>query len=217
MVASHSPHPPFPAPQAWLASISSLSIRADGNGGSHDVHHGVPADRDHWAQRLEAPDMGLWLVVCVGDLPSFRSPGSKILCRGFNVFLASSFSSSSPVCLSLAWISFGCCMASAVFTLNSYTKTAIEQHHRLRTRLEDSHPRKAPPYSEALAGDEVYSFADLPYCPSGVVGLADGVGLNGGDVPTLVLMGGCKGCEDCEREMDIMAARIARETEVSLC
>uniref|UniRef100_A0A3B3R7Q4 Uncharacterized protein n=1 Tax=Paramormyrops kingsleyae TaxID=1676925 RepID=A0A3B3R7Q4_9TELE len=117
----------------------------------------------------------------------------------------------------LAWISFGCCMASAVFTLNSYTKTSIEQHHRLRARLEDSHSRKAPPYNEALPGDGVYSFADLPHCPSGIMGLADGVGLNDGDAATLVLLGGCEGCEDCEREMDIMAARIAREREVSLC
>uniref|UniRef100_A0A673GHF8 Si:ch211-149k23.9 n=1 Tax=Sinocyclocheilus rhinocerous TaxID=307959 RepID=A0A673GHF8_9TELE len=31
----------------------------------------------------------------------------------------------------LAWVSFSCCMCSAVMTLNSYTKTVIEQRHLL--------------------------------------------------------------------------------------
>ena len=41
-------------------------LRSDGDGGSHDVHHGVPDDRHRGPQGLEAPDLGLRLVVCVG-------------------------------------------------------------------------------------------------------------------------------------------------------
>ncbi|KAJ8334372.1 hypothetical protein SKAU_G00400110 [Synaphobranchus kaupii] len=48
----------------------------------------------------------------------------------------------------MAWISVTCCMAAAVFTLNSYTKTVIEMRHRRRLRLEEARASHAPSYDE---------------------------------------------------------------------
>lgn len=52
----------------------------------------------------------------------------------------------------MAWLSFSCCMAAAVFTLNSYTKTSIEIRHRQRIRLEEARAAShAPSYDEVIS------------------------------------------------------------------
>ncbi|CAK6980353.1 germ cell-specific gene 1-like protein [Scomber scombrus] len=63
----------------------------------------------------------------------------------------------------MAWLSFSCCMAAAVATLNSYTKTLIEMKHRARVRLEEAHAAAcAPSYEEVVrAGSGVYSVSQL--------------------------------------------------------
>ncbi|KAM4631088.1 germ cell-specific gene 1-like protein [Polymixia lowei] len=64
----------------------------------------------------------------------------------------------------MAWLSFSCCMAAAVATLNSYTKTIIEMKHRARVRLEEAHAAAhAPSYDEVVqaAGAGVYSVSQL--------------------------------------------------------
>lgn len=65
---------------------------------------------------------------------------------------------------SLAWLSFSCCMAAAVATLNSYTKTIIEMKHRARLRLEEARAATiAPSYEEVVqaGGGGVYSVSQL--------------------------------------------------------
>uniref|UniRef100_A0A8C5B5L5 Uncharacterized protein n=2 Tax=Gadus morhua TaxID=8049 RepID=A0A8C5B5L5_GADMO len=113
----------------------------------------------------------------------------------------------------LAWVSFSCCMGAAVVTLNSYTKTIIEMRRRQRLRLEEARAVAcAPAYDEVVPGGGLYSVSGLLQCPGGMMDVAwapDGsvVGVGNGDaMPTLVLVGGCgtEGCEDCEREMDMM-------------
>ncbi|XP_072304342.1 germ cell-specific gene 1-like protein [Eucyclogobius newberryi] len=53
----------------------------------------------------------------------------------------------------MAWLSFSCCMAAAVATLNSYTKTLIEMKHRARVRLEEARSAVcAPSYDEVIRG-----------------------------------------------------------------
>lgn len=64
----------------------------------------------------------------------------------------------------MAWLSFSCCMAAAVATLNSYTKTIIEMKHRARLRMEEARAAaRAPSYEEVVrAGSEgVYSVSQL--------------------------------------------------------
>nr|XP_019961275.1 PREDICTED: germ cell-specific gene 1-like protein [Paralichthys olivaceus] len=68
----------------------------------------------------------------------------------------------------MAWLSFSCCMAAAVATLNSYTKTIIEMKHRARVRMEEAHAATlAPSYEEVVrgggggAGGGVYSVSQL--------------------------------------------------------
>lgn len=63
----------------------------------------------------------------------------------------------------MAWLSFSCCMAAAVATLNSYTKTIIEMKHRARVRLEEARTAaRAPSYEEVVrAGGGVYSVSQL--------------------------------------------------------
>lgn len=63
----------------------------------------------------------------------------------------------------MAWLSFSCCMAAAVATLNSYTKTIIEMKHRARVRLEEARAAaRAPSYEEVVqAGGGVYSVSQL--------------------------------------------------------
>ncbi|XP_038158718.1 germ cell-specific gene 1-like protein isoform X2 [Cyprinodon tularosa] len=64
----------------------------------------------------------------------------------------------------LAWLSFSCCMAAAVATLNSYTKTIIEMKHRARLRLEEARAATiAPPYEEVVraGGGSLYSISQL--------------------------------------------------------
>ncbi|KAG7500557.1 germ cell-specific protein 1 [Solea senegalensis] len=64
----------------------------------------------------------------------------------------------------MAWLSFSCCMAAAVATLNSYTKTIIEMKHRARVRLEDARAAaRAPSYEEVVrsGGAGVYSVSQL--------------------------------------------------------
>nr|XP_046171986.1 germ cell-specific gene 1-like protein isoform X1 [Oncorhynchus gorbuscha] len=125
----------------------------------------------------------------------------------------------------LAWISFSCCMGAAVFTLNSYTKTIIELRHKQRLRLEEARTTNhAPPYNEVVPGSGLYSVSGLLQCPDGMIDVAwapDGtvMGVGNGDVPTLVLVGGCgpEGCEDCEREMDEMEEAMERERADSPC
>lgn len=68
-----------------------------------------------------------------------------------------------PPLTSMAWLSFSCCMAAAVATLNSYTKTIIEMKHRARVRLEEARAAaRAPSYEEVVrAGGGVYSVSQL--------------------------------------------------------
>uniref|UniRef100_A0A3B5MPD6 Si:ch211-232m10.6 n=1 Tax=Xiphophorus couchianus TaxID=32473 RepID=A0A3B5MPD6_9TELE len=64
----------------------------------------------------------------------------------------------------LAWLSFSCCMAAAVATLNSYTKTIIEMKHRARLRLEEARAATiAPSYEEVVqaGGGGLYSVSQL--------------------------------------------------------
>ncbi|XP_076023702.1 germ cell-specific gene 1-like protein [Genypterus blacodes] len=63
----------------------------------------------------------------------------------------------------MAWLSFSCCMAAAVATLNSYTKTLIEMKHRARVRLEEVRAAaRAPSYEEVVrGGGGVYSVSQL--------------------------------------------------------
>ncbi|XP_047240769.1 germ cell-specific gene 1-like protein [Girardinichthys multiradiatus] len=64
----------------------------------------------------------------------------------------------------LAWLSFSCCMAAAVATLNSYTKTIIEMKHRARLRLEEARAATiAPSYEEVVrsGGGGFYSVSQL--------------------------------------------------------
>ncbi|XP_053736681.1 uncharacterized protein si:ch211-149k23.9 isoform X2 [Synchiropus splendidus] len=118
----------------------------------------------------------------------------------------------------LAWVSFSCCMGAAVVTLNSYTKTIIERRRRQRLRLEEARATThAPSYEEVVPGGGLYSVSGLLQCPDGMMDVAwaqNGgvVGMGNGDVPTLVLVGGCgpEGCEDCEREMDEMEDAMER-------
>ncbi|XP_031432145.1 germ cell-specific gene 1-like protein [Clupea harengus] len=127
----------------------------------------------------------------------------------------------------LAWVSFSCCMGAAVFTLNSYTKTIIELKHRQRLRLEEARAAShAPSYDEVVPGGALYSVSSLLQCPDGMMDMmwsTDGtmgvVGEEDGDVPTMVLVGGCgpDGCEDCEREMDEMEEAMERERTDSPC
>ncbi|XP_066570690.1 germ cell-specific gene 1-like protein [Amia ocellicauda] len=69
----------------------------------------------------------------------------------------------------LAWLSFSCCMAAAVLTLNSYTKTVIELRRRQRLRLEEARNSHAPSYDEVILGGggggvDVYSVSGLLGC-----------------------------------------------------
>lgn len=70
-----------------------------------------------------------------------------------------------PFCVpSMAWLSFSCCMAAAVATLNSYTKTIIEMKHRARVRLDEARAATcAPSYDEVVrgGGGGVYSVNQL--------------------------------------------------------
>ncbi|XP_028819588.1 germ cell-specific gene 1-like protein [Denticeps clupeoides] len=134
----------------------------------------------------------------------------------------------------MAWISFSCCMAAAVFTLNSYTKTIIEMRRRQRIRLEEARAAShAPSYDEVVTSGSsgVYSIGrllqnsqqgtliDPMWTPQ-----ASGGGPDTGGVPvprSLVLVGGCgtEGCEDCEREMDEMEEALEEDggREDDLC
>ncbi|KAL2080001.1 hypothetical protein ACEWY4_023794 [Coilia grayii] len=126
----------------------------------------------------------------------------------------------------MAWLSFSCCMAAAVFTLNSYTKTLIEIRHRQRIRLEEARAAShAPSYDEVMTetGSGVYSVQRLlqqaqqstlmenMWPPHALV-----MGPGGHAVPPgMVLVGGCgtEGCEDCEREMDEMEEAMEEEDD----
>ncbi|TRZ01555.1 hypothetical protein DNTS_030600 [Danionella cerebrum] len=132
----------------------------------------------------------------------------------------------------MAWISFSCCMAAAVFTLNSYTKTLIEMKHRARIRLEEARAASlAPSYDEVITGgaQSLYSVSRLvQQCQKGA--LVDTLwdpgeeGATGGMVGAkaphgLVLVGGCgrEGCEDCEREIDELEDALEREGDDEMC
>ncbi|XP_035990962.1 germ cell-specific gene 1-like protein isoform X2 [Fundulus heteroclitus] len=118
----------------------------------------------------------------------------------------------------LAWVSFSCCMGAAVVTLNSYTKTIIEIRRRQRLRLDEARAAaRVPSYDEVVPGGGLYSVSGLLHCPDGMIDVAwapngSVVGVGNGDVPTLVLVGGCgpEGCEDCERERDQMEVAVDR-------
>ncbi|KAM4736173.1 germ cell-specific gene 1-like protein isoform 2-T2 [Anableps anableps] len=118
----------------------------------------------------------------------------------------------------LAWVSFSCCMGAAVVTLNSYTKTIIEIRRRQRLHLDEARATaQAPSYDEVVPGGGLYSVSGLLHCPDGMIDVAwapngSVVGVRNGDVPTLVLVGGCgpEGCEDCERERDQMGVAMDR-------
>ncbi|XP_076157816.1 germ cell-specific gene 1-like protein [Alosa pseudoharengus] len=124
----------------------------------------------------------------------------------------------------MAWLSFSCCMAAAVFTLNSYTKTLIEIRHRQRIQLEEARAAShAPSYDEVITetdgggggGGSMYSVNRLLrqaqqsalmeniWTPHAALVMGPG-----GHMPRggMVLVGGCgtEGCEDCVREMDEM-------------
>ncbi|KAI5087322.1 hypothetical protein C0J45_22721, partial [Silurus meridionalis] len=124
----------------------------------------------------------------------------------------------------LAWISFSCCMAAAVLTLNSYTKILIEMTHRARVRLEEA-AGHAPPYDDIImagASGSIYSI-NLPFqhCQQGKFidttwpsrkGGLPGVMISDG----LVLLERCgpQGCEDCENEIDKIMNAFKKEGEV---
>lgn len=64
----------------------------------------------------------------------------------------------------MAWLSFSCCMAAAVATLNSYTKTVLEMKHRARARLEEARAAVcAPSYEEVVRSGDlgVYSVTEM--------------------------------------------------------
>ncbi|XP_068603142.1 germ cell-specific gene 1-like protein [Brachionichthys hirsutus] len=138
----------------------------------------------------------------------------------------------------LAWLSFSCCMAAAVATLNSYTKTIIEMKRRARMRLDEVRAAShAPSYEEVVrGGGGIYSMSQLihlgqqgarldPLWPRGegpAVGqLACGADLGatgwsdagGGGGRRL----GTDGCEDCEREMEELDSTLQEEREDSPC
>ncbi|XP_041665795.1 germ cell-specific gene 1-like protein [Cheilinus undulatus] len=134
----------------------------------------------------------------------------------------------------MAWLSFSCCMAAAVATLNSYTKTLIEMKHRARMRLEEARAAaRAPSYEEVVrgSGGGIYSVSQLiqlgqqgvlmdPLWPR--VGPMGGMGIGGGrlvDHHGVVVVEGCgaEGCEDCERELDEMDYALQEEREGELC
>ncbi|XP_036394148.1 germ cell-specific gene 1-like protein [Megalops cyprinoides] len=139
----------------------------------------------------------------------------------------------------LAWISFSCCMAAAVFTLNSYTKTLIELRHRQRLRLEEARASHAPSYNEVVPGGGVYSINGALPCPNAAWvrdGVRVGVGVGLGDAAMVMMEGsgpyrcedceredeyedceGEEGCEDCEREMEEMEEAAEREKGHSPC
>ncbi|KAJ8289925.1 hypothetical protein GJAV_G00006820 [Gymnothorax javanicus] len=109
----------------------------------------------------------------------------------------------------LAWISFTCCMAAAVFTLNSYTKTLIEIRRWQKLRLDEARANYATPYNEVAPGGGVYSINGLLPCQDGLIDTVwsrDADGIDGGVkmemADALVTVGECgtERCEDCERE-----------------
>ncbi|XP_031442249.2 germ cell-specific gene 1-like protein [Clupea harengus] len=126
----------------------------------------------------------------------------------------------------MAWLSFSCCMAAAVFTLNSYTKTLIEIRHRQRIQLDEARSASlAPSYDEVVTelGGGVYSVNRLMrqaqqstlmenIWPPHALVMGPGGHLAGGG---MVLVGGCgtEGCEDCEMEMDEMEEALDEEDE----
>ncbi|XP_051992649.1 germ cell-specific gene 1-like protein [Xyrauchen texanus] len=126
----------------------------------------------------------------------------------------------------MAWVSFSCCMAAAVFTLNSYTKTLIEMKHRARIHLEEARTAShAPPYDEVImaGGGSLYSVSRLvQHCQKGTLmdttwppkeNIPGGSLLEMANPHGLVLVSGCgtEGCEDCEREMEEMERALERE------
>ncbi|XP_028835009.1 germ cell-specific gene 1-like protein [Denticeps clupeoides] len=125
----------------------------------------------------------------------------------------------------LAWVSFSCCMGAAVLTLNSYTKTIIELKHRQRLRLEEARAAShAPSYDEVVPGGGLYTVSGLLQCQEAMMDTlwtTDGsVGVvQDGEVPPLVLVGGCgpDECEDCEREIDEMEKAMDQERVDSPC
>uniref|UniRef100_A0A3P8WMP1 Si:ch211-232m10.6 n=1 Tax=Cynoglossus semilaevis TaxID=244447 RepID=A0A3P8WMP1_CYNSE len=109
----------------------------------------------------------------------------------------------------MAWLSFSCCMAAAVATLNSYTKTVLEMKHRARARLEEARAAVcAPSYEEVVRSGDlgVYSVTEMiqlghqdglavVQLPDGSRGAVDeGLTL---DPQDLVILGNDI-CEDCE-------------------
>uniref|UniRef100_A0A3B5MVP6 Si:ch211-232m10.6 n=1 Tax=Xiphophorus couchianus TaxID=32473 RepID=A0A3B5MVP6_9TELE len=128
----------------------------------------------------------------------------------------------------LAWLSFSCCMAAAVATLNSYTKTIIEMKHRARLRLEEARAATiAPSYEEVVqaGGGGLYSVSQLihlgqqgalmdPLWPRGVGPAVGPLACSAGGA-----LLGCatEGCEECERELDEIDYTLQEEREDSIC
>ncbi|XP_072226598.1 germ cell-specific gene 1-like protein [Leuresthes tenuis] len=137
----------------------------------------------------------------------------------------------------LAWLSFSCCMAAAVATLNSYTKTIIEMKHRARMRLEEARAlTSVPSYEEVVqaGGGGLYSVSQLiqlgqqgalidPSWPRGVGPAVGPLACTGMgrlvDPHGMVVVEGCgaEGCEECEREMDEIDYALQEDREDSLC
>lgn len=67
------------------SKLTKLSLcRAARYGGTHDVHNHFSNHREPWARRLEASDVGLWLVILVSYCPgSSRSDGPGRVYAGF--------------------------------------------------------------------------------------------------------------------------------------
>ncbi|KAL4658689.1 germ cell-specific gene 1-like protein [Arapaima gigas] len=101
----------------------------------------------------------------------------------------------------MAWISFSCCMAAAVLTLNSYTKTIVEMRHRQKKRLDESYSSHVPIYSEAVQGGGIYSVHSLLQYHRGSTD-PEWAENEEGKSCTLFLIGegGKEGCVDCEKE-----------------
>ncbi|MEQ2217583.1 hypothetical protein XENOCAPTIV_015611 [Xenoophorus captivus] len=85
-----------------------------------------------------------------------------------------------------------------------------------RLRLDEARAAaQAPSYDDVVPGAGLYSVSGLLHCQDGMIDVAwapNGRMVGNGDVPTLVLVGGCgpEGCEDCERERDEMEVAMDR-------
>lgn len=67
-------------------SSPPLSGRSTGYGGPHDVHHSLPADGQSGPGGLEAPDVGLQLVVHVSSHTAFSIVTGRLCGRHLHLY-----------------------------------------------------------------------------------------------------------------------------------